>query len=127
MEINIQELFTQTFGGNGGGSFTGRGIETIAIRHGSQVDAIIINGEKFGGDGGSMAGPITLKKDEYIDRMEIRHGGVIDYLLIHTNKNQEIRGGGTGGDFSKIEGIIVAIGGRSGARVDQLQILGDFK
>jgi len=126
MEINIQNLVTQSYGGSGGATFTQRGIETVAIRHGSYVDAIIINGEQFGGNGGELSDTITLASNEYISRMEIRQGKYIDYLEITTNLGQQITGGGNGGNLVTLTGGIVAVGGRSGSYIDQLEILGNF-
>ncbi len=126
MEINIQNLVTQSYGGSGGDTFTQRGIETVAIRHGSYVDAIIINGEQFGGNGGELSDTITLASNEYISRMEIRQGKYIDYLEITTNLGQQITGGGNGGNLVTLTGGIVAVGGRSGSYIDQLEILGNF-
>ena len=96
-EVNYQDLVTKVFGGNGGNSFTERGVKKIAIRSGSAIDAIIINGEQFGGNGGKLSETITLAPDEYISRMEIRHGSRIDALEITTNRGQQIGGGGNGG------------------------------
>ena len=126
MNLNIQSLATKQFGGSGGNLFTQRGIKTIAIRHGRLVDAIIINNEKFGGPGGIQTDTLTLDEDEYINRIDIRHGEFIDRLEISTNKGNKIEGGGQGGTLSTVRGIIVAIGGRGARLVDQLRILGDY-
>ncbi len=125
--LNIQDLITEEFGGGGGSPFLQTGIRTIALRHGKRVDAIIINGQQYGGDGGELTNTLTLAPDEYIARMEIRHGANIDRLVIVTNKNRIIQGGGDGGTLNTVEGIIVALGGRSGKLLDQLQVLGDFR
>jgi len=126
MQINIQNLVTKSLGGSGGAAFTQRGIDTLAIRHGSYVDAIIINGKQFGGNGGQLSNTITLASNEYISRVEVRQGNYIDHLEITTNLGQQITGGGNGGNPVTITGEIVAFGGRSGDYVDQLDILGDF-
>lgn len=126
MQVNIQNLTTRSFGGNGGNPFNQRGIKTLTIRHGAYVDAIIINGEQFGGNGGQLSNTITFAPNEFIARIEIRHGSYIDFLEITTNLGQQITGGGNGGSPMTITGEIVAIGGRSGDFVDQLDILGDF-
>jgi len=126
MEINIQNLVTKSFGGSGGDTFTQRGIETLAIRHGSYVDAIIIDGQQFGGNGGELSNTITFASNEYISRMEIRQGSYIDYIEITTNLGQQITGGGNGGNPVTLTGEIIALGGRSGSYIDQLEILGNF-
>jgi len=125
-EIDIQTLITKTFGGGGGSAFNPRGIKTLAIRSGNEVDAIIINNEHFGGTGGTLSKTITLAPDEVIIRMDIRSGSRIDKLSIFTSEGQKIEGGGNGGRPSTIIGKIIMFGGRSAASLDQLQVLGDF-
>jgi hypothetical protein len=93
------------------------------LRTGSRVDQIRINGRKYGGKGGSDRGSITLGRDEYISRIEIRSGSEIDNVRFTTNKGNTIGGGGLGGHPHVLENIrVIAIGGRSDSRVDKLEI-----
>ncbi len=126
VSVDIQKLRTQTFGGGGGGAFLQTGIRTLALRHGSLVDAIIINDTRYGGSGGAQTSTITLAADEYITRVEIRHGSLVDRLKITTNKGQSIEGGGGGGTASTVTGTIVSLGGRSGSLLDRIDIEGVF-
>lgn len=115
---------TETLGGGGGNKFAPLNITSIAIRHGNKVDAIIINGKRFGGGGGVQTQTLTLGEDEYISKMIVRHGQVIDYLVIYTNSGRFIGGGGDGGRETIIEGKMLKIGGRSGNKLDCLDIIG---
>ena len=124
--MNIQNLTTQTYGGNGGDSFPMTGIKSIQIFSGSLVDAIVINNVKYGGDGGDASAVLNLASDEVIVAMDIRSGEYIDYLEFRTSKGNKISGGGDGGTLNSLQGSIVALGGRSGRYLDQLDVLGDF-
>jgi len=117
-------LQCQNFGGEGGNDFAPKKIDSLAIRHGNKVDAIIINGHRYGGDGGKQTQTLTFGEDEYIEKMVVRHGNSIDYLMVYTNIGRKIGGGGKGGTKSVLEGKIVKIGGRSGNRLDGLQVFG---
>jgi hypothetical protein len=115
MKIDIQNLEGKSFGGQGGNPFVPRGIRTIAIRSGERIDAIIINGERFGGNGGKLSDTLTLAENEYISKVTVKSGTLVDYIKIETSEKQSIHGGGKGG-YKKdtFSGIIAAIGGRHG-------------
>lgn len=127
MEINIQDLETREFGGQGGDEFKPRGIHSLAMRFGSAVDALIINGDQFGEDGGELSSTITLEQDEYLSKIVLRAGSRIDYLRFETNKGNMIEGGGDGGYPDEVEGVILTLGGRSERLLHQLNVLGIFK
>ncbi len=124
--MNIQNLTTQSYGGNGGDAFPMTGIKSIQIYSGSYVDAIVINGVKYGGNGGSPSATLNLASDEVIVALDIRSGSYIDYLEFRTSKGNKISGGGDGGTLNSLQGSIVALGGRSGKYLDHLDVLGDF-
>lgn len=124
--MNIQNLTTQSYGRDGGDAFPMTGIKSIQIFSGSLVDAIVINGAKYGGDGGDASPVLNLASDEIIVAIDIRSGKYVDYLEFRTSKGNKISGGGDGGDPHSLQGSIVALGGRSGRYLDQLDILGDF-
>lgn len=111
------------FGGNGGDPFSNQIIKEIGLRTGGRVDQIKINGNIHGGYGGTDLGSIILEHEEYINRVDIRSGEEVDYVKFSTNKGHSIGGGGNGGNPSTLENIrVMRIGGRSGARVDKLDI-----
>ena len=114
---------TKYFGGNGGSEFELESVQSIGLRTGSRLDQITINDVAHGGNGGSDQGVLTLSDGEYINKIRVRSGSEIDYLELFTNKGNSIGGGGDGGSSTLLEDIqVVAIGGRSGSRVDQLSI-----
>jgi hypothetical protein len=116
-------IVINSYGGNGGGEFAPDYIQSLAIRTGEEVDAIIINGKKNGGDGGSLSTTLIFDSDEYISQILIRSGSRVDRLEFTTNKGRKIGGGGNGGSETVLSGIrVVAIGGRAGSRLDQIQI-----
>lgn len=113
-----------TFGGNGGDQFPMNApIKSIGLRGGKYVDQIQINGNSYGGSGGTKVPTITLSEGEFINKVDIRSGSYIDYLKLTTNKGQTIEIGGGGGNASSIHGKIVSISGRAAKYVDNLQFL----
>lgn len=116
-------IVINSYGGDGGSQFAPDYIQSLAIRSGAEVDAIIINGTKHGGDGGGMSTTLIFDTDEYISTVKIRSGSRVDNLTFITNKGRSIGGGGGGGSEQILTNIrVIAIGGRSGARLDQIQI-----
>lgn len=116
-------IVINSFGGDGGSEFAADYIKSLAIRTGKEVDAIIINGSKHGGDGGSMSTTLIFDADEYISAITLRSGSRVDNLQFTTNKGRTIGGGGGGGSEHVLNNIrVIAIGGRSGSRLDQIQI-----
>jgi hypothetical protein len=76
---------TQLLGGNGGSPFDIEAVKSLAVRSGARIDALILNGSRHGGTGGTEKPGLEFLPDEYIDRMVIRHHARIDNLEIHTN------------------------------------------
>jgi hypothetical protein len=112
-----------SYGGGGGSKFDPEYIKSLAIRSGSGVDAIIINEEIHGGGGGSLSTTLEFDSDEYICSVDIRSGSRVDNLVFTTNKGRSIGGGGSGGSKYMLSNIrVIAIGGRSGSRLDQIEI-----
>jgi hypothetical protein len=109
------------FGGNGGDEFPMAAIKSIGLRAGEEIDQIRINGKSHGRNNGSDRGSIVLAGDEYITKVEIRSGLRVDYLRFTTNNGSVIGGGGGAATLDKIR--VIAIGGRSGDRVDKLNIM----
>jgi len=50
-----------------------------------------------------------LEDDEYITKVDVRSGGIVDQLTFYTNKDRMIRKGGPGGDFAEcnVEGKVI--------------------
>jgi len=115
---------TESFGGGGGGAFPRAIVKELGLRAATRVDQIRINGNSYGGSGGSDKGSIILGDDEYISRVDIRSATAVDSVKFTTNKKNSVGGGGSGGGPTLLDGIrVVAIGGRSGTMVDNLEIM----
>ena len=115
---------TKSFGGGGGSPFAMAVVEDIGLRTGRYVDQIRINGNSHGGGGGGDQGSITLDPNEYISKVEIHSGTYVDNVKFTTSGGRSIGGGGGGGGTTTLEGIrVIAIGGRAGKYVDQLDIM----
>ncbi|WP_267268551.1 hypothetical protein [Pseudomonas protegens] len=72
-------------------------IKTIALRTGSEVDAVIINGVRYGGTGGSVTRVMNIPPGAIIFRVSGRAGSRIDYLRFVLNLGDMVEGGGDGG------------------------------
>ncbi len=117
------EIVINSYGGDGGDPFNAEYIQQIALRSGGEVDALIINGNQHGGDGGDPSTTLVFDADEYISTVKIRSGSRVDNLTFITNKGRQVGGGGDGGDYHEISNVrVIAIGGRSASRLDQIQI-----
>ncbi len=82
-------------------------VQSVAIRHGNHIDAIIINGTQHGGGGGSLTDTLTLSDGEYISYLEARGNWfnldpgffsddnkfMVRYIKIQTNQGRSIEGG----------------------------------
>ncbi len=115
---------TRSFGGNGGGAFNPVVVNRFAVNSGDELDAVIINDNQYGGNGGMRHDTFYLQSDEYFNYMDIRSGDRVDKICLRTNKGRAYGPyGGMGGGFQVFENIrIFTIGGRSGARVDRLDV-----
>jgi len=110
-------------GGNGGskGSLIQISeIHEIEIRCGSFIDALIINGRRYGGTGGKYKGGIKLGEDDSILNIEVRAGGYLDWIRFTTKLGRIFEAGGSGGnyhDFANPKSICV----KSGNYVDGIE------
>ena len=114
------------FGGDG----SNKRIDGIRLWTGVYVDAIQIrvNGEwqsKYGGGGGKEQ-ELILAEGEYITSVDCRGDKIVDKLVFYTNYNNEIGGGGDGGNsFGKQPGAdnaqLIDIKGKSGRRLDRIE------
>ncbi len=119
----MQSYKVVSAGGDGGGGFAMQTIKSIGLRSGSYVDQITINGVSHGGNGGADRGVLTLEPGEYVNDILVRSGKYVDFVKFTTNRGRSIEGGGGGGSAMTIVGQLVAIDGRSGSYVDQLNFL----
>jgi len=115
---------TKIFGDSGGGvKFETRPFNTIGIRSGVRVDAVFLDGKRFGGIGGDESKVLTLGTDEYISSIATRTGNAFDYISFTTNKGRSISGGGDGGTSNDITGArVLEIGGNAGNLIDKLRV-----
>jgi hypothetical protein len=114
---------TTSYGGEGGKPFGSLGVQKLGLRTSKEVDALVLNGTTYGRTVGSPTDQVFLTED-YISSVEIRTGSRVDYLSFTTSKGDVIAGGGNGGNSQKtLSNIrVVALGGRSGNSLDQIQI-----
>lgn len=113
----------QNFGGTGGVAFEPSVVRSIGIRSGKFVDALVLNGVNHGGIGGVPSTVYTLEGDDYINHIDIRSGGYVDYLSFRTKNDLNLSGGGPGGAPQSLSNIrVTRLSGRSGGFLDQLSI-----
>ena len=93
------------------------------MRTGAFVDAVILNGRQYGQNGGNAGQVLNLRDEEYINRIVVRHGQLVDRLELYTNFGRSVTGGGNGGNVSQLNNIrVLTIGGRSGQYLDQIEV-----
>ncbi len=116
-------MLQQSFGGFGGVPFDLNVVRSIGIRHGDFVDALVLNGIRHGGTGGVASLEHTLEGDDYINQIDLRCGGLVDYISFKTKAGVAIAGGGGGGIARSLSNIrVLRLGGRSGGLLDQINI-----
>ncbi len=126
---------TIAIGGDGGSNFDIEFISDIGFRSGERVDAILLNGTRRGGKGGSEGVVLNLQADEYINQMKIwRSGDRIHGVELTTNfhkvddagkviVNRKLFAGRTKGEQTNLFNIrVLGIGGRCGEELDKLRI-----
>ncbi|WP_088892113.1 jacalin-like lectin [Leptolyngbya ohadii] len=122
-------IVIKSFGGNnpfnrdGGSPFPIQPIKTLGVQTGDAVDALILNGRRYGGRGGRETEQLELGRDEYINKIVVRSDWNIDFLEFQTNKGRTINGGGRGGKKDELENIrVIGLGGRSGDLLDKISV-----
>nr|7RKI_A Chain A, Griffithsin [Griffithsia sp. Q66D336]7RKI_B Chain B, Griffithsin [Griffithsia sp. Q66D336] len=115
-------LTHRKFGGYGGSPFSG--LSSIAVRSGSYLDAIIIDGVHHGGYGGNLSPTFTFGSGEYISNMTIRSGDYIDNISFETNMGRRFGPyGGYGGSANTLSNVkVIQINGSAGDYLDSLDI-----
>lgn len=135
------------FGGPGGTPFGPVKPSKLSTRSGEYVDALIINGDRYGGKGGyPLGGTLELKSREYISRMVIWHGEYVYRLEVetflpgvysiktgapYTGSWSSFRAGGKGRRLlrkstrkSTLSNIrVFGIAGRAGEYLDQIEVI----
>lgn len=114
---------TIALGGEGGRRFDEAAVGSISVRSNSRIDALILNGERFGGLGGKEVRGLDLCGDEYINELLVRHGSRIDGIVLRTNRGRALTGGGGGGRLTRLANIrVLGLGGNSGNALDRLRV-----
>ena len=114
---------TIVLGGEGGRRFDDAAVGSIGVRSNSRIDALILNGERFGGLGGREVRALDLCHDEYVSELLIRHGSRIDSIVLRTNRGRALTGGGGGGRLTRLANIrLLGVGGNSGNALDRLRL-----
>ncbi|MGB3759937.1 MAG: hypothetical protein WBA07_26785 [Rivularia sp. (in: cyanobacteria)] len=113
----------ENFGNNGGTEFAPQIVNEIQLYTGNVVDSISINRKRHGGTGGHGSRGLVLEPGEYITWLKICSGNVIDYASFRTNLGRSISGGGKGGRCRTLSNVrVVAMGGKSGIRLDNIKV-----
>ena len=120
-------IVTKPIGGDGGKSFEIEAVRTIGFRSGNRVDAIILNGSRKGGGGGSESKVLELQGDEYIEHMEIwvkKHKSVrVHKVFLRTSRGRTLSAGKEAGTKTTLSGVrILGLGGNSGNELDKLRV-----
>ena len=117
-------LVQASFGREAGESFSPVVPLKLSARTGGWVDALIVNGERYGGDGGGPKGVLELQEGEYINRMAIWTGrDYVQRLEFYTNLGQTLTGGRKDGSRADLDDIrVVKIGARSGRYLNRVDV-----
>ena len=121
-------IVTKPIGGDGGKSFDVEAIRTIGFRAGNRVDAILLNGSRKGGGGGSESEVLELQGDECISHMDIwvkkhKRSRRVFKVFLRTSRGRTLSAGKEGGTKTTLSGIrVLGIGGKSGDELDKLRV-----
>jgi hypothetical protein len=117
----MAQITTMEFGFQPAGSsqFSLEFPQTIGMRHGGGIDALVLNGNQFGGHGGLNPEIIDINED-YIVEFRVRAGrsangyDMINFLYFKTKSGQEIFGGDDPNTYTAYKNIkVLRIGGWS--------------
>lgn len=115
-----------TFGGTGGDSFPMTVPNSIGLRSGDMVNALIMNGVQHGANGGNSTPELVLGQTEYWADVTVAAGGGIDGLTFKSNLGRVVGGGtpgGSGSSTTSMTGLrVLLIGGSAGDRLEQIKI-----
>jgi hypothetical protein len=114
---------TRSFGGNGPVVFPIQAVKSIGFRAGRYVDALLLNGARYGGRGGTESVVLDFRSDEYIRRIAIRHGRYVDGIELETSAGRTLRVGGQGGVREELTNVrVLGFGGSHGTLIDRLGV-----
>lgn len=116
------------FGSNDGMPFPPSAPFHLSMRAGDWIDALILNGQQHGGNGGGSSNALDLLAGEYINRAVIGVGVYVDRLAFHTNLGRSISGGRGMSASSRtsvsLDNIrMLRIGGRSGVYLNRIEVM----
>lgn len=103
-------------------------VKEIGLRGQDWIDAIYLDGNKYGGSGGQDTPRLVMAADEFISSMDIRvdsrpWAARISYLRFTTNKGRQIASGSTVGELYSYPDIkLLAIAGRAQDWLDRIEI-----
>lgn len=98
-------------------------IQKLALRSGSLIDSVIVNDQNYGGLGGGLSPTLNLAKGEYVNRVAVQSGSLVDHLTFTTNFGNVVDGGGAGGGHHLLDNIkLVSITGKHGSLLDQITL-----
>ena len=125
---NTCTIQRSSFGGSAGTPFHPVDPSRLSMRSGAWIDALILDGHQYGGNGGGRAGDLDLLTSEYISRAVIGAGVYVDQLEFHTNLGRSLSGGeGTSASSKEpvsLDNIrVLRIGGRSSAYLDRIELM----
>jgi hypothetical protein len=116
-------IVTEAFGGNGGTLFEIEAVKSLGVRSHARIDALLLNGSRRGGAGGTEREILEFHPDEYINYLAIKSGARVDRLEIGTNKGRGFNYGGNGGTAVALRNIrVLGLGGNSGSELDKLRV-----
>lgn len=120
--LNPARAAGMEFGAQGGDPFPMTYPKTVGVRWGAYVDALVLNGQQYGGSGGNN--PVTIDlNNTYINKIDVRQGRYIDRLYLTAADGQSTGGGGDGGSPYTLSGIrVTRMGGRSASLLDNLKV-----
>ena len=100
----------------------------VSLRTGAWVDALILNGQQHGGNGGQRGDDLRLLNGEYINRAVIGAGYFVDRLEFHTNFGRSISGGRSMTASTRRPIIlnnirVLSIGGSSGRYLNGIDVM----
>lgn len=114
---------TIALGGDGGRSFDMQAVQSLGFRSGSRIDAMILNGNHYGGYGGTERKQITLAADEYISDLTVHYGSRVYGVFATTNRGRTVGAGHAKGNKTEFKDVrIVGLGGKNGSELDKLRV-----
>lgn len=124
-----------TSGVRGGSHFPMQPFSSVGLRSGWWIDAIIVDGKSYGGNGGNDRGSLSLSDTSYISTTAVgpqTSGGTVQhvgYVKLTTNDGKTLWGGGGSAqanppaDATTQQGRVVAVEGYYGTYLNYLRFV----